>query len=492
MHILKIGRVMRKPMAIIASYFEGEDYGLLGPQMAATIIEDHTPFECMVLALTRGDDRNLIKKGLSDYFGKERPIVGFSTLSGREDLFLLARELKDEGAFTILAGPQADVDFLGETGWRDHPHRFKGLADHFTLAIQGPAEQAVPLLNRIESGDWRNIRGLLSLCKNGEVFRNPKASWNETFLGKVRWDNLYRVGPGGFFRHRVQLGQVLQHIGCPHASRPRRISVAYPSYLQPGKRKKINLVFRGCSFCDVAVDKGFRGALSLETVLSQIRCLPETEEKRKIPFELINENALPGLPRLLGECEKRGILLSRINLTLRADWFLLGEKHLREALGMARRQRVRILLSSVGFESFHDGILQNLNKGVTVETNLKAIRLMRRLKKEFPFQWAYATREGALHGFIHPTPWDTPETEAGIREIIACHGLSADILPPHSVPLIIHHASGLADWIREIERREQVRFKRYVSVIGWWEEALLPPGEDQGPKGNCDLHVIPA
>jgi len=44
-----------------------------------------------------------------------------------------------------------------------------------------------------------------------------------------------------------------------------------------------------------------------------------------------------------------------------------------------------------------------------------------------------------------------------------------DILPPHSTPLIIHHASGLGRWIREIEGREEIWFKRYGSIIGWWE-----------------------
>jgi hypothetical protein len=47
----------------------------------------------------------VLKKALADYFAVGRPIVGFSTLSGRDDLFPLARELKDEGALTILAGP---------------------------------------------------------------------------------------------------------------------------------------------------------------------------------------------------------------------------------------------------------------------------------------------------------------------------------------------------------------------------------------------------
>jgi hypothetical protein len=71
----------------------------------------------------------------------------------------------------------------------------------------------------------------------------------------------------------------------------------------------------------VAVDKGFCGALDMETVIRQIQGLPEGEDGRKIAFELINENALPGLSRLLRAVMNRKIRLSQINLTLRADWF---------------------------------------------------------------------------------------------------------------------------------------------------------------------------
>ncbi|MFH1122429.1 MAG: hypothetical protein V1758_02100 [Pseudomonadota bacterium] len=126
-------------------------------------------------------------------------------------------------------------------------------------------------------------------------------------------------------------------------------------------------------------------------------------------------------------------------------------------------------MNSVGIESFDDRILANLNKGLTVETNLKAIALMRRLKEELPRVWRYARQEGAVHGFIHPTPWDTPETSDNIQGIIDRYTLPLDVLPNHSVPLIIHHASALGDWIREIERRESVQFKREVSIIGWWQ-----------------------
>ncbi|RJR41795.1 MAG: radical SAM protein [Desulfobacteraceae bacterium] len=462
-----------KKMAIIASYFAGENYGLLGPQMAATIVEDQTPYECIVVAVDRGDDKNLLRKGLADYFGSHEPLIGFSTLAGRQDLVSLAGELKREGATTILAGPQADTDFFGEKEWRSFPHRFQGFSGHFSFALHGPAEQMLPYLNSPGRNPPFDSPGFLLRTEDGVILSNPKHSWDESFLARVKWGNLFRLEQGSLREHRITTAQVLQQIGCPHASRPQQIEVAYPSLLQKDKPRHVPLTVRGCSFCDVAVDKGFHGVLKNERVLEQIAALPEADDGRKIAFELINENPLPGLSRILREAGERELRLSQVNLTMRADWLLKGEEHLREALTLARKMRVRVLLSSVGFESFDDEILKNLHKGSSVETNLRAVRLMRRLKELFPFQWSYSKGEGAVHGFIHPTPWDTPETAANIGRIIDNYRLSSDILPNHSVPLIIHHASSLADWIREVEQRENVRYERYGSVVGWWEEAVL-------------------
>jgi len=458
-----------KQMAIIVSYFKDESYGLLGPQMAATIIQDHTPYECIVIAVTREDDKATIKKVLAELFEAQRPVVGFSTLSGREDLFALAKELRAEGAVTIFAGPQADVDFLGEKGWQDHPHRFKGLSENFNFGLHGPAEQAIYLLNRLDINDRSEIPGLLYKDPDGTIIHNSKKEWNEDYLKKVRWGNIYIMGKNGLTPLNIGMGQVLQHIGCPHAARARKMAIDYPTCLSGKQRQRIELFLSGCSFCDVAVDKGFCGNLAMETVLSQIRCLPQTPDGRKIPFELINENPLPRFPELLREVARRGDRLSQINLTLRADYFIDGVKHLSEALGVADELGIYVLLSSIGFESFDDTILRNLNKGLTVEKNLQAIRLLRQLKEEYPHQMGYSSKEGAIHGFIHPTAWDTKEITARIQQTMYIYGLPNDILPPHSTPLIIHHASGLGDWIREIEQREGLSFKRDGSIIGWWE-----------------------
>jgi len=232
----------------------------------------------------------------------------------------------------------------------------------------------------------------------------------------------------------------------------------------------VRVSLKGCAFCDIAVDKGFRGTIGMDAVLEQIRSLPADADGRKIPFELINENPLPGLLPLLHATGKSRIPLTRINLIMRADWFLNGLHPLRKALQWARDHEVQIVLASVGFESFDDTILRNLNKGLTVQTILQAVSLMRRLKDEFPDEWGYTRADGANHGFIHPTPWDSEATSQNIREIIRRYHLAPDILPNHSTPLIIHHASGLADWIRTVEQREGFQFKRHGSIIGWWPE----------------------
>ena len=159
------------------------------------------------------------------------------------------------------------------------------------------------------------------------------------------------------------------------------------------------------------------------------------------------------MPRLLEQARNQGLPLSRINLTLRADWLLKSQVHLQTSLELARETGIRIVLASIGFESFSDALLRNLNKGLSAATNLAAIDLIRQMKDTYPGELGYLRSEGGNHGFIHPTPWDTPATESELGRVITRHSLATDILPDHSTPLIIQHASGLGAWIRAIETR---------------------------------------
>ena len=73
--------------------------------------------------------------------------------------------------------PQADADFRGEEGWQQHPHRFKGLWDSFRFALHGPAEQAIPLVSRLDGDDWPDVPGLSYKDRNGGIIQHPKRSW---------------------------------------------------------------------------------------------------------------------------------------------------------------------------------------------------------------------------------------------------------------------------------------------------------------------------
>ena len=462
----------RKKMAIVTSYFAGESYGLLGPQTAATLISKRSPYDCIVVAVSNDDDKSSIKKALADYFGFQMPIIGFSHLSGRQDLIELAANLKTEGATTILAGPQADVDFCGETACSRFPHRFQGLGRQFSFALHGPAEQITTYL---ETGQWSTLRdtpGALYRDNRGRCQRNPQNAWDSVSFQSIDWQNIYRIKSACLKRLNITAAQVLQQIGCPWAAKPKPVAIDYPVFLKNAAHRAVDLKVSGCSFCDIATDKRLVCTLPLDMVISQIAALPESPDGRKLPFELINENPLPGLPRLLESVQENGLRLSYINLTLRADWLLKHAAALATSLEMARAAGSRIVLASIGFESFSATLLRNLNKGLSVATILAAIDLIRRMKAKFPVALGYLRSEGGTHGFIHPTPWDTPATESELSRVIANHGLVTDILPDHSTPLIIHHASSLGEWIRTIETRERIRFNRINSIVAWWDKPL--------------------
>jgi hypothetical protein len=361
------------------------------------------------------------------------------------------------------------VDYAGEVGWREHEHRFRGVSDSFSFAVHGPAEQLIAVLNS-DLDTLVDAPGL-SRMRGGRLEANPAKTWDPGWLDDVDWTNLYRLDAGGLKRVPVRCAQVLQQIGCPYASVSARVNLPYPTNLNDApfdRSGSVSVELRGCAFCDIARDKGFAGALPWETVLHQVRNLPSDADGRKICFELINEAPFAHLGELLTRADGWDLRLSQINLVGRADWLVRDQVKVREALRLAAKMRVRLLMSSVGFESFSDVVLRNLRKGYPVETNLAAVRLLRDLKEEYPENWFYTPADGANHGFIHPTPWDSAETEQEIKANIERHGLAADILPATSVPLIIHHASGLGDWIRAVEKAEGLALPRAGSVIEWW------------------------
>jgi hypothetical protein len=283
---------------------------------------------------------------------------------------------------------------------------------------------------------------------------------------EVDWSNLY-IFSDTLKKVEVRLGQVLNAIGCAYTGNLQRVTLPPPINLRERGIPELQVRSKGCIFCDVSRDKGYHGSLERDRVMAQIAGLPKVDG-RKIPFELIDEYPIGSLGRLLEDTERQEIKLSQINLVCRVDDINAHASDLVEILSLARRQDVKIMFASIGFESFCDRLLQYFCKGITMGDIVKCVDTLRCLKERFGDHFLYRRDEGANHGFIRPTPWDDGETMMEMDRNIFLHRFFEDILPEHSTPLIIHHASYLGDWIRRIESTTGITFSREGTWIEWW------------------------
>jgi len=436
---------------IIFTHHSGEPHGILGAQMAATFLERKLSIPSIVVGIERDFSKERLLGFIDEYYaGKERG-VAFSHLCGRPDLIELARELKEDGFVTILGGPQAREDYIGEPDTDSHPHRFRGLKSIVDIAFQGPVDHL--------KTDHLGLRDVL--------FEYP---WtNETFL-EVDWSNLYTFSDTPR-KLDIRVGQVLSAIGCPYAGKVQVVTLPPLVSLRERGIPEMEVRSKGCIFCDVSRDKGYHGSVESHRLITQIAGLPEVDG-RKIPFELIDEYPIRFLGRLLEDTEKQKIRLSQINLVCRVDDINAHASDLAEILTIAQRQNTKIMFASIGFESFCDRLLQYFCKGITPAEIVTCVETLRRLKDRFKTHLLYRREEGANHGFIRPTPWDDGETLQELDSTIFLHRFFEDILPDHSTPLIIHHASCLGDWIRQIESTTDVTFSRQGTWIEWWNPSL--------------------
>ena len=129
------------------------------------------------------------------------------------------------------------------------------------------------------------------------------------------------------------------------------------------------------------------------------------------------------------------------------------------------------MFASIGFESFSDRLLHYFCKGITLSDIVKCVETLRRLNDRYGNTFLYRREEGAIHGFIRPTQWDEGELLQEIDRNIFLYRFFEDILPEHSTPLIIHHASYLGDWVRQIESQTDFTFRRNGTYIEWWESS---------------------
>lgn len=422
----------------------------MGAQLAATFLERKLSIPSIVVGIERDFSKQSLLRFINDYYSGKKKVVAFSHLCGRKDIIGLAEELKQDGFVTILGGPQAKQDYHGEPDTESYPHRFRGLKSIIDIAFQGPVDRLAAE----------------HLGMTGAVLEYP---WTSKIFLELDWSNIYTFSEA-LKKLEIQLGQVLSAIGCPYAHRIQTVVLPPPVDLREMGVPDLDVQSEGCIFCDVSRDKGYHGSVGRDQVIDQIRRLPEFNG-RKIPFELIDEYPIHPLGRLLEDAEKQEIKLWQVNLVCRVDDINTHASDLAEILSLARRQGTKIMFASIGFESFSDRLLRYFCKGTSVADIVNSVETLRRLKDEFKNDLLYRRDEGANHGFIRPTPWDDGETLQEIDRNIFLHRFFEDVLPEHSTPLIIHHASYLGDWIRKIESTSRITFSRDGTWIEWWNPA---------------------
>jgi hypothetical protein len=436
---------------IIFTHHTGDPHGVLGAQVAATFFDRKLSIPSIVVGIERNFSKERLLRFVDEYYAGKQKIAAFSHLCGRKDLMKLIQELKQEGFITLLGGPQSRQDYVGEPDTDSYPHRFRGLKSMIDIAFHGPVN-----LLKSEHLEGKDI-----------LLNYP---WTKNLFLEVDWSNIYTFSDT-LRKHDVKMGQVLNTIGCAYACKSQTITLPPPTNLREKGIPELEVRSEGCIFCDVSRDKGFHGAVDRDRLMTQITGLPEVDGG-KIPFELIDEYPIRSLGKLLEDAQLHEIKLSQINLVCRVDDINAHASDLVEILSLARNQDIRIMFSSIGFESFCDRLLHYFCKGITVEDIVKCVETLRRLKDRYGSTFLYRRDEGANHGFIRPTPWDDSETMQETDRNIFLFRLFEDILPEHSTPLIIHHASYLGDWIRQIESTTGITFSREGTWIEWWNPSL--------------------
>ncbi len=432
---------------IIFTHHTGDPHGVLGAQVAATFFDRKLSVPSIVVGIERNFSKERLLCFVDEYYAGKQKIAAFSHLCGRKDLIRFIQDLKEQGFITLLGGPQSRQDYVGEPDTDSYPHRFSGLKSNVDMAVQGPVDG-------LRSEDLRMRDRLLEY------------PWTSNVFLEVNWSNIYTFS-NSLNKLDVRMVQVLNAIGCAYSRKPQSITLPPPTDLREKGIPELEVRPEGCIFCDVSRDKGYHGAIARDRLMAQMTGLPEVDG-RKIPFELIDEYPIRSLGKLIEDAERHEIKLSQINLVCRVDDINAHVSILADLLSLAQRQDIKIMFSSIGFESFCDQLLQYFCKGITVEDIVKCVETLRRLKDRYGATLLYRRDEGANHGFIRPTPWDDSETLQETDRNIFLNRFSEDILPEHSTPLIIHHASYLGDWIRELESKTGVTFSREGTWIEWW------------------------
>lgn len=171
---------------------------------------------------------------------------------------------------------------------------------------------------------------------------------------------------------------------------------------------------RGCAFCafrfqPYTID---RGDLAADRAVRQMRALSTRYGVRT--FSVQSENPFRFLDPLVDRLAAADFDVDAILLRTFPAILARSPEKVVTGIGRAVARGIRVQLQQLGFESFSGPELDHLGKGITVEENVAAARLLYDLDRRH----GDAVEVFSGHGFILFTPWTTPEDVVGSIGII--------------------------------------------------------------------------
>jgi len=228
---------------------------------------------------------------------------------------------------------------------------------------------------------------------------NPHLKWRY-FGFKERERNVYKCP------------SIVADFGCPH--RLNKLNQNYDNLFVGSlnndiftcsARERLEVLFRermqgGCSFCTSYSYESLPVDETVHCLMKQIRFLKENYGYKR--FAIGSEYPFKFMPKLINQIIKENIEIKQLYVRSRVDWVNKHEKGLVDALDLAKKFNFKINLWQLGFESFIQGDLDVYNKGYEVNENLKALKLIEKLKKIYPKHFFSSS---SSYGYFPINPW---------------------------------------------------------------------------------------
>ena len=299
------------------------------------------------------------------------------------------------------------------------------------FAVFGPGRQAVRefMLEFFGGRDFTKVTNLFFKEADKIFYSGKTGYWDLTqelfpFEPHLNWEYL---GPERSVNADTEAVSIIAGTGCPYSRAVRsletydteevikRLGFEVDEKALQRLEEIFNTRHHGCSFCVFQLQEYTSYAVkkTTEMLLQQVRHLSETHGTSA--FHIQTENPFPFLDAFIRRVLEEGIPLDFVSIRTRPDTLVRQKDVLERVLDTARRKDFHFSIEEIGFESFVKEELALFDKGVDREMNLKALKLLRKLKASYGSHLSIHVG----HGLILFHPWTTVESLVGNLEVMA-------------------------------------------------------------------------